>query len=327
MRLFHGSIFDTAGAQAAQVAHLGGLLIGVCVLVYLATLGFFFFAVWRARRRASGDGGADPSLSQPPPSDSRKAVWIATTLMASFGVLTLFVAASFMTDRRLVSASATPTVRIEVTAHQWWWEIRYLDPLPSRGFVTANELHLPLQETAAITLRSADVIHSFWIPSLAPKRDAIPAHDQSLHLTATRAGRWPGRCSEFCGYQHARMGLVAVVEPREQFDAWRSAQASSAKPAGTDLEKRGEQVFASRACVLCHVVRGSAATGYSATAPDLTHVASRARLAAETVPNETSSLRRWVRDPHSLKPGVRMPPNALPDEELDALVAWLGSLR
>lgn len=318
------SSFDIGGPAADSVARLGWLLIAVCALVYIATLLALTIAVLRGRRRARAAANALPEL---PRDEPRKRRIIAAALTASLLILSLFVIASFYTDRHIVLAENEPALRIEITAHQWWWEIRYLDAVADRGFVTANELHLPLNQTAAITLRSPDVIHSFWIPGLSGKRDIIPGRDQELRLSANRAGQWRGRCAEFCGYQHAKMQLLAIAEPRADFDVWRRHQADNAAPPQSDEQKHGEQVFSSASCIACHVIRGSSATGYSATAPDLTHLKSRRTLAAGTLPNTTAHLAAWIADPQRVKPGVRMPVNRLGADDYQSLLSYLETLQ
>jgi cytochrome c oxidase subunit 2 len=199
--------------------------------------------------------------------------------------------------------------------------------VPAKSFTTANELHLPLEQRVKIALSSNNVIHSIWLPNVNGKRDVIPGHDNEIWLTVTDQGDWQGRCAEFCGYQHAHMNLLVIAEPQDEFDRWRAAQAGPAASPATDEEKRGEQVFNESACVLCHVIRGSPATGYSATAPDLTHLKSRRTLAAGTLPNTKGHLGGWVADPQSLKPGVLMPVNALPPDQFQALLSYLEILR
>jgi cytochrome c oxidase subunit 2 len=319
------SAFDAGGPAASAVAHLGWMLIAVCALVYVATLAALLIAIVRGRRR-----GRVGTMTPEVPDENRerrKQPVILAALIATFVILSVFVAASFLTDRSLGMAAQEPAVHIEITAHQWWWEIRYLDPVADRGFVTANELHLPLNETAAITLRSPDVIHSFWVPGLSGKRDVIPGRDQELRLSATVAGEWRGRCAEFCGLQHAQMQLLAIAEPRADFDAWRLHQASNAAPAQGAQQQRGEQVFGSASCIGCHVIRGTAATGYSATAPDLTHLMSRRTLAAGTLSNTAPHRAAWVADAPAIKPGVRMPVNRLSADDLQALLSYLETLQ
>jgi cytochrome c oxidase subunit 2 len=281
-------------------------------------------AVSQGRARA----GDQAPVPQPKPGTERWANRIVSAaLIATFVLLSIFVGASYATDRRLLSLERDAALNVKLTAHQWWWEIRYDDPVPSKSFTTANELHLPLGQRVKIDLSSTDVIHSVWLPNLNGKRDVIPGHDSEIWLTVTEPGEWRGRCAEFCGYQHAHMNLLVIAEPPGEFDRWRAEQAGPAASPGTDEEKRGEQVFGESACVLCHVIRGSPAAGYSATAPDLTHLKSRRTLAAGTLPNTKGHLGGWIADPQSLKPGVRMPVNALPPDQFQALLAYLEILR
>jgi cytochrome c oxidase subunit 2 len=312
------SIFHPAGPGAATIGHLTWLFIAVGGTVYLITVGVFLAA---CRRRENGIS------SQSRLAERYKIIAVAAALFVTAAILTVLVGASYVTDRALIAQEKEPSIEIELTAHQWWWEIRYHDQVPSKGFVTANELHLPLGRTARITLSSADVIHSLWLPNVTGKRDIIPGRSEEIFLTVTEPGTWIGRCAEFCGYQHAHMALRLIAENADSFDAWRAAQAAPAQQPQTDEEKRGEQVFAQASCVLCHVIRGSAAGGYSATAPDLTHLKSRTTIAAGTLPNRKGYLAGWIADPQSQKPGVRMPVNMLPPGDFQALVTYLESLK
>ena len=320
----NSSALNPAGPAAHAIADLTWLFVGVCGAIYLLVLATAGWAMRRAARRATDTA---PRAVIPPGADRGRLRWIGVAIFATVAVLSGFVAASYATDRRLIALETAPGVEIKVIGHQWWWEIRYMDPVPSRGFTTANEMHLPRGEPARITLSSADVIHSFWVPNITGKRDIFPGKEQSISIRADAAGEWIGRCAEFCGLQHAHMDLAVVVEDRAAFDAWRAAQAASAIPPESEEEKRGEQVFSENNCVICHVVRGSPATGISTTAPDLTHLKSRRMLAAGTVPNSKGFLGGWVADPQALKPGVQMPPNPLPPEQFQALLAYLETLQ
>jgi cytochrome c oxidase subunit 2 len=153
-------------------------------------------------------------------------------------------------------------------------------------FTTANEIHAPVGAMVRIHLGSSDVIHSFWLPTIGPKQDVIPGRSSSLWLRLDQAGTWLGRYSEFCGYQHAKMLLTLVAEPAEEFQRWRVRQAAPRVPPADAVAQRSEAVFASGACPMCHVVRGSPASGYTDTAPDLTHLASRRTIAAGAAPDE-----------------------------------------
>ncbi|HYD82403.1 MAG TPA: c-type cytochrome, partial [Opitutus sp.] len=190
---------------------------------------------------------------------------------------------------------------------------------------TANEIHVPVGRPVHLQLRSADVIHSFWVPRLHGKRDLIPGRDTSLWIRADREGEYRGVCAEFCGHQHAHMQFVVVAQPAEEFEAWLAQQRTAAREPTTERQKRGREVFFSATCVMCHTVRGTPAG--SRVGPDLTHFGSRRTLAAAALPNERAELAKWVLDPQSVKPGVRMPPHAFETEDLEALLDYLESLE
>jgi len=317
------SALDPAGPGAKDIASLVWVFGGTSLAVYLLTLAVFFWSVRRGAGAAAARG--DVALAGGP--EHGKAIVVGTALVATVAVLTVLVGFSYSTDRSLITIGGKSTVEIEVTAHRWWWEIRYHDPVQSRGFVTANELHIPLNEPVKITLNSVDVIHSFWVPNITGKRDIIPGRTEEIMVQADREGSWIGRCAEFCGLQHAKMAFRVVVEPRARFDAWRDAQARPSRPPTTPEEIRGQQVFAQASCVLCHVIRGSPAAGYSATAPDLTHLKSRSTIAAGSFPNRKGYLAGWVADAPNLKPGVLMPVNMLPPADFQALITYLETLQ
>jgi cytochrome c oxidase subunit 2 len=213
---------------------------------------------------------------------------------------------------------------IHVTAKQWWWRIEY--STPAGRIETANELRLPVGQRVELQLASPDVIHSFWVPSLAGKMDMIPGRRTRLALEPTQAGIFRGACAEYCGASHARMAFsVVVMEPRE-FRAWLDAQAQPAASPQDDSAVRGEAAFMSNGCTACHTVRGTPAAGR--IGPDLTHVGSRRRIAAEALPNEPEALVRWIGQTDRIKPGVHMPAfRALGADELSALAAYLSSLH
>ncbi|MGH2350349.1 MAG: cytochrome c oxidase subunit II, partial [Chloroflexota bacterium] len=210
--------------------------------------------------------------------------------------------------------------------HQWWWEFQY----PELGVTTANELHIPVGVPINLELESADVIHSFWVPHLAGKTDAIPGRVNRLWFLADEPGTYNGQCAEFCGIEHALMRMLVIAESQSEFDAWvrneRSIPAFAATPTAQDsLVTRGAQLFANGVCITCHTIRGTAAQGK--VGPELTHVGSRQTIAANTLPNTPEGLERWLRNPQAVKPGNLMPNLNLSDEDIDALVAYLQSLK
>jgi cytochrome c oxidase subunit 2 len=215
---------------------------------------------------------------------------------------------------------------ILIIGHQWWWEIQYLNDSPAKQFTTANELHIPTGRPVDIELRSKDVIHSFWIPSLHGKVDLIPGRKNFIRIEATSAGSFPGQCAEYCGAEHARMRLLAVAQNPEDYAAWINGQLKPAAEPKTADAIAGEQTFLTGPCSMCHQVRGTLAGGR--VAPDLTHLASRQFIAANSYPNKDAYLEAWITHAQSLKPQSEMPDlTQFTGEQLRDLVAYLKQLK
>ena len=238
--------------------------------------------------------------------------------------LIALLVASVWTGRTVASLQASSAVSIAITGHQWWWEVQYEDAVPSRRVLTANEIHIPTNRPVVLKVTSRDVIHSFWVPNLQGKRDLIPGYTTALWMQASRAGVFRGQCAEFCGMQHAHMAFDVVVESDEEFESGWTPCASRPRSAGP-TGRKGRDVFMQARCAGCHTIRGSDAAGQ--TAPDLTHIASRSTLGAGSLPNTPDNLATWIRDSQRVKPGNQMPPNPLAAEDLQALVAYLETLR
>lgn len=212
-------------------------------------------------------------------------------------------------------------VRIDVVAHQYWWEVHY----PDHGVVTANEIHVPVDRTVEIRLTSDDVIHSFSIPSLHPKIDTLPGKTTSITMQPETVGTYRGQCAQFCGAQHANMAFLMIVQEETDFDAWLQHQVQpAAAPAEGSLIERGRDIYMSSACVYCHTIAGTPSNG--TLGPDLTHMASRETLAAGMLENNPGNLAGWIIDPQHIKPGSEMPGVHLTGEELQALLDYLNSL-
>jgi cytochrome c oxidase subunit 2 len=314
------SALAPAGPQAERVHALWQFMwivsAGVWLVVVLAAL----YATFRRRRPS-----VDLSLETAPPPDGlgvRNAVVGATALT----IITLFV--FLVLDFRTGRAYTTPprgALAVRVTGHQWWWEVEYPSDRPHDLFTTANEIHVPVGRPVVLELRSADVIHSLWPPSLVGKRDLIPGYTSTLWFRADTAGLYRAQCAEFCGHQHAKMALSIVAEPPAKFAAWLSQQRDTAHTPTDSLPRRGQEVFLSSSCVMCHSIQGTPAG--SRIGPDLTHLASRLTIAAGTLPNNRGSLAGWIVDPQSIKPGAQMPANQLSPADLQALLAYLGTLQ
>lgn len=203
---------------------------------------------------------------------------------------------------------------IVVIGHQWWWEIQY----PKSGIITANELHIPVGKRHLVRIESADVIHSYWVPSLNSKVDAIPGHPNYMFLQADNEGIYGGHCTEFCGTQHAKMFTRVIAESPADFNKWERSQVQVAAAPASGLAAAGFRIYQQRACLNCHA---------TSAGPDLNHVASRQTLGSGILPNNPANLKLWLLNPHQFKPGAHMPDFQLSEHDVDALVAYLETLR
>lgn len=210
---------------------------------------------------------------------------------------------------------------VDVVARQWFWDVTY----PGTGVRTANEIHIPVGVPVDVRVRSADVIHSLWVPELNRKIDVIPGQANDVVFNARRAGVFRGQCAEFCGVQHAKMALYVVAEPRARFKTWLAQEATPPSPPATADLERGQQILLGSDCEYCHRIEGTNATGK--IGPDLTHIATRLSLAAATIPNSRGYLAGWILDPQHIKPGNKMPATNLTGPELQSLLDYLESLR
>jgi cytochrome c oxidase subunit 2 len=318
---------DPAGPYAGGISRLWWVFFYVLASVFVITMIAVAVAVSRGRAgRELNEDDAEESPAFKPVRERGATNAVAAATAVTVVILFVLLISSFLAGRSLTMTRADAgALTIEVTGHQWWWEARYDDPQPSNIFTTANELHIPVGVPVIIRLKSTDVIHSFWVPNLAGKKDAIPGKSSSVWLRADRAGVFRGQCAEYCGAQHAHMAFTVVAEPPEKFWAWVAAQRQPAAAPATDSARRGQQVFLSSPCIMCHTIQGTQAG--AAFGPNLTHLASRGSIAADTVPNSRGQLSGWVVDAQSTKPGSLMPPMSLTSEDLQALVDYLQSLK
>jgi cytochrome c oxidase subunit 2 len=317
-----GSIFDTAGSQAERIARLAWFIIAVSTVTYVVVLATTALAMRRARSRRAHNELADTRAE----TDRRLARVVGIATAVTTLLLLVYVTATARTGRAIAwPTEAQEPLTVEVTGHQWWWQFRYRDTMPSNWLTTSNELHIPVGRPVRVILLSNDVIHSFWVPELHGKQDLIPGHRNTTWIRADRPGTWKARCAEFCGFQHAKMAFDVVAESPEKFDQWYVSQLASAPPPTDSLAQRGHDVFVERTCIMCHTIAGTAAG--SGVGPELTHIASRPSIAAGSLPNTRENLARWILNPQLIKPGVRMPPNPLPPADMNALLDYLETLR
>lgn len=307
------STLDPHSGPARDISHLFWGMMVAAAIVFAGVL--FLIALSIARRRREGFpvlGAEEKRLN---------------TLVVGFGivipVLTLAVL-FYIADIGVVKATDAPVgsqtkMTIDVTAKQWFWVARY----PSSGAVTANEIHIPVRVPVKVVVSSPDVIHSFWVPELNKKVDAIPGHPNSVELYADKPGIYRGQCAEFCGLQHAKMAMAIYADPPQRFNAWLQ---NMAKPLPASAQQSpGFQAFTRNQCASCHTLRGTSAKG--AIGPDLTHVMTRKTLAALTIPNTRSYLGAWILNPQQFKPGNRMPGLAISGPDYTKLVNFLESLK
>ncbi len=312
-------LLHAAGPASAPAYRLGWALIAlVCaVMIIIAVL----LVGGLVRRRQPRAAGAEDNL----PPDKGGMNWIVIgagiSSVALFGALVY----AMVTLESVASPSHEPSLTIRVTSYDWWWKIDYPDADdPSRAFVTANEIHIPVGVPVRVELNSADVIHTFWAPRLAGKTEMIPGQTNEQWIEADAPGVYRGQCSQFCGSQHAHMAFEVVAQPQAEFDAWRDAQRRGAQPVTTPDARAGQHVFGDR-CAGCHSVRGTPAAGMQA--PDLTHLASRRSIAAGQMTNTPEHQLDWIQHAQRVKPDSLMPSIALSASDAAALSAYLSTLQ
>jgi len=311
------AIFDAAGQAAKQINSLWWLLFGLGSAVYIVVMGYLFLALYR-RRQPTTDAvlAPDGDLGG---GNTRVVIWGGIIIPAL--ILLIVYGFTFRTLWALSANDQETDLTIEVIGHQWWWEVRYAD----HAIVTANEIHIPVGRPVRVQLTSADVIHSFWVPELHGKLDMIPGRVNTLWIDADRPGEYWGICAEFCGTQHAKMFFLVIALPSAEFDTWLSAQQQTPPEPTETVAQQGKQLFLDSACAQCHTIAGTPATGRFG--PDLTHLASRRTLASGILENNLDNLGAWLVDPQHFKSGNLMPASDLSNEELQAMLAYLQTLK
>jgi cytochrome c oxidase subunit 2 len=311
-----------AGPQATALFNLWNVMLVVCAIVFAFTMAALAVALRRAPRVTER---SSPDLGVHPRKDAALARRVAWGVAGSSVLLLVLLLATFFTDRALSALPLDGAVHIDLIAHRFWWEARYEAHDPALAFTTANELHVPAGRTVLVRLRSFDVIHSLWIPSLTGKKDLIPGRESMLAFRADKPGMYRGQCAEFCGYQHAHMALVVIADAPADFDRWLALQRQPAPAPASALDQRGLRLFEQGTCAMCHAIGGTQAAGRSA--PDLTHFAGRTSIGAGTLENTPAARTEWIADVQKFKPGADMPPLAMSADDLVAIASYLGTLR
>ena len=309
------SILSTRSPQAHNIALLWWWMLAAATIVFFGAMAMLLVAWFR--RGAPGL----PFLGE------RENVNEGMVLLFGIGVpLVALVALFAVSDVYLVGQTSPPNpsstaMTIDVIGHQFWWEVHY----PRSGAVTANEIHIPVDTRVNVVATSADVIHSFWVPALNRKIDMIPGRRNRLLLYADRVGEYRGQCAQFCGPQHANMAMEVFVQTPAAFGAWLKNMSAPARAAAPGEATAGEHVFMTSQCASCHTIGGTPAQG--TVGPNLTHLATRTTLAANSIPNTPSELAAWISNPQAIKPGSLMPDLGLSRVQVNELVAYLDSLH
>lgn len=313
------SYLTASGPAATPVMRLAWGLSGVSVAVVVIVGLVLAAAIWR--RRTPLRDAAALEVAGPP---GAGLIWIYGGLAISIPVLAACTVWTLMVLGQVMHPPRPAVLTLQITAHQWWWEARYLDPAGGQAFTTANEIHVPVGQPVRIELTSPDVIHSFWVPRLGGKMDVIPGVRNVTWIQADRPGVYRGECGEYCGLQHARMAFFVIADAADDYARWRAGQLVPAVLPAVGEPTRGERLFLSR-CAACHTIAGTPAGGLAG--PDLSHLATRTTLAAGLIPNDPAHLIAWIRNPQAIKPGVLMPRVPMTEADRDALVVYLRSLK
>jgi cytochrome c oxidase subunit 2 len=305
------SVLDPNGPQANQIAQVSWLLFAAGTAILLVVVLAVFLAI------------RGPARLRALLASAHTVVWAGIV----FPVVTLSALLGhgiWLTRAATGAPDDADALGIAVAGEQWWWRVGY--PNGDRTIATANEIRIPAGRTILFTLTSADVIHSFWVPSLGGKVDMIPGRATQLRLRADRPGIFRGQCAEYCGGPHALMALEIVAQPPAEFDAWMAGQARPAVEPGSAIAQRGRDLFLAAGCGACHAIRGTPAAG--TIGPDLTHLASRRSVGAGTLATTRASIKQFIAHGQHIKPGNLMPPfRIFADADLDAMASYLAGLR
>ncbi len=298
------SVFDPNAQEAKHIFDLFSIVLIICAIILAIVTGLVVYSLWRFRSKP-GQGEPRQLRGHLP----LEVLWTAVPLLILVFLFVLTV--------RVMNAIDAPTrdPDIEVIGHQFWWEVRY----PKAGLITANEIHIPAGQRLLLRVKSADVIHAFWVPQLSRKMDMLPGPGNHIWLQAAKPGLFKGACSEFCGMQHAWMLITVIAEPAADYEAWLRQQLQPVPVTGSAA--RGEALYNKLTCVTCHPMQRDPQKVQ--TAPDLNHLVTRQTLGAGVLQNNPQNLARWLRNPQAVKPGNLMPNMQLTEQQVSDLVDYL----
>ncbi|QDU49151.1 cytochrome c oxidase subunit II [Gimesia panareensis] len=315
-------VLDPASPQAEAINNLFLLVLLISAVIFAIVTGLILIAISKGRRRQT-------LPDQDFGSEKAEIAWIVGPVVIVLWLIAisanLVITLNAIPDIDPDGKEHVDDVELIVTGHQWWWEVEY----PKAGVISANEIHLPAspQKKYRILVKSDDVIHCFWVPQLGRKIDAIPGRENYIWLQANQPGIYQGRCSEYCGAQHAWMNFKVIGETEEEYQNWLTGQQQKPEPTKliSPLAMAGREYFFKATCPRCHKIEGTSAQAM--IGPDLTHFASRMEIGSGVLENSTENLTRWLKDPQAVKPGCKMPNFKLSETNLKQLVAYLETLK
>jgi cytochrome c oxidase subunit II len=325
---FPQTTFQPRSDFAGWVLSLNNQLILWVVIIFVLVQGLLIVAIVKFRAR--------PDSPDPKPVHGNTALEIGWTIAPAI-ILAIVAVPTVLTIFKTQNLPPHSDFHVQAIGHQWWWEFEY----PAEGFKTANEMHVPVGRTVVVDIASVDVIHSFWFPAMGGKRDAVPNHPNHMWFTPDSVGVYMGQCAEFCGMSHANMRMKLFVDTPEDYATWVAGQklpphdpggapsdsvtavAASTAPTGS-LAAQGKEIFSQNACIGCHTISG---ISEGIIGPNLNHFASRTSFAGAIFERNPDNLGKWLADAPSRKPGSLMMNLGLTPEQIQALVAYLQSLK
>jgi cytochrome c oxidase subunit 2 len=312
--VFLQSVLQPASSQASVIRDLFDDFHIAAALMLMLVIGLVTYTCLRFKQKANDH--------TEPKQTTGSTIWEVWMIAVPVVILLYFFYRSVSVEKEVmppVAAGRKPDVII--TGHQWWWEVSY----PGANVTTANEVHLPAGKLLLLELRSADVIHDWWVPQLGAKMDLIPLQQNDLWVTIAKPGEYIGACSEFCGTQHAWMRIRVIAETEEKFSDWLKQQAVQAHAPQDELAKRGEVLFQKNTCAGCHCIKGTEAKG--TIGPDLTHFGSREQMLTGLLPINEENVVQWISHPQKIKPGAYMPAFHFHKDSIQAISHYLLQLQ